>query len=75
MGFLSPGHLGKRGKGVSKNRQEKGSEEENGRALGKRLMGHLPKKKIPLPREGESRPPGEMEPVAINTPFPPVGGW
>ena len=36
-------HLDTWENGVSKNRQEKGREEEKGHALGKRLMGYLPK--------------------------------
>lgn len=53
---MSREQLGKRGNGVSKSRQEKGSEEENGHALGKRLMGYLTKKKIPLPWEENQDP-------------------
>lgn len=53
---MSREQRGKRGNGVSKNRQEKGSREEKGHALGKRLMGSLTKKKIPLPWEKNKDP-------------------
>lgn len=41
---------------VQKIRQEKGSKEENGHALGTRLMGSLTEKKIPLPWEKNPAP-------------------
>lgn len=67
LGFLSTGHLGKRGNDVSKNRQEEGSEEEeeNGHALAKRLMGCLPKNENTILLGGESGPPEKSKPSPL----------
>lgn len=53
---MSREQRGKTGNGVPKIRQEKGSKEENGHALGNRLMDSLTKKKIPLPWEKNPDP-------------------